>query len=222
MICTFFVLKYNNMEYITVKGDTREKLGKKWARAARKEGLIPCVLYGGDEVLHFTTTHSQVKALVYTPAFKVTKLAVNGQTIDCILQDIQFHPVTDAIVHIDFLRLVEGQAIKLQVPVRFVGASPGVKLGGKLQQKLRRIKIKTTPENMVDALELDVSKLEMGHSIRVRDIKELEGIEIMQAPGTPVATVEVPRSMRSAEAGAVGEEEGEEVPEEEGEEGGEE
>jgi large subunit ribosomal protein L25 len=212
------------MEYVTIKGDAREKLGKKWARAARREGAIPCVLYGGDEVIHFTTTHAQVKALVYTPAFKVAKLEINGQTIDCILKDIQFHPVTDAIMHIDFLRLVEGRTVKLQVPVRFIGASPGVKLGGKLQQKVRRIKIKTTPEYMVDALELDVSKLEMGHSIRVRDIKALEGIEIMQAPGTPVATVEIPRSMRSAEAGAaaaaggVEEEEGEE----EGEEGGEE
>ncbi len=212
------------MKYITIKGEAREKLGKKWARAARKEGLIPCVLYGGNEVVHFTTTQAQVKSLVYTPEFKVAKVEVNGQTVECILKDIQFHPVTDSVVHIDFLRLVEGHPIKLQVPVRFVGASPGVKLGGKLQQNVRRIKIKTTPEYMVDVLELNVSKLEMGQSIRVRDIQAKEGIEIMQAPGTPVATVEIPRSMRSAASaaekagGAEGADEGEEGEEEGGEE----
>lgn len=214
------------MEYVTIKGEVREKLGKKWAKAARNEGLIPCVLYGGDDIVHFTTTPAQVKNLVFTPAFKVAKIEVNGQSYDCILKDIQFHPVTDGIMHIDFLRLVEGSPVKLQVPVRFVGASPGVKLGGKLQQNVRRIKIKTTPEYMVDVLELDVSKLEMGQSIRVRDIKPKEGIEIMQAPGTPVATVEVPRSMRSAASAAekegVAAEDVEEGGEEGAEEGGEE
>ncbi len=190
------------MEFVTIKGEARADLGKKSARAYRKEGMVPCVLYGGDKVVHFTITPSQVKSLVYTPAFKVAKVEIDGESNDCIVKDIQFHPVSDEILHIDFLRLIENRPVKLEVPVKFVGTSPGVKLGGKLQQNVRRIKIKTTPEYMVNELELDISKLEMGQSIRIRDIKPGEGIEIMQSPGIPVATVVIPRSMRSASAAA--------------------
>lgn len=190
------------MEFVAIKGEARADLGKKSARASRKEGLIPCVMYGGDQVIHFTTTHNQVKNLVYTPAFKVAKVEVDGESIDCILKDIQFHPVTDEIMHIDFLRLVEGNPVKFAVPVKFIGTAEGVKTGGKLQQNVRRIKIKTAPEHMVNELELDVSHLEMGQSIRIRDIKVGEEVEILQSPGIPIATVVVPRSMRSATAAA--------------------
>ncbi len=194
------------MEFVTIKGSPREKLGKKSARAARREGLTPCVLYGGENVIHFTTTPKELKPLVYTPEFKIAKVDMDGTITDCILKDIQFHPVTDEILHIDFLCLIPEKPIKLEIPVRFIGTSPGVKLGGTLQQTVRRIKIKTTPEHMVDHLVLDISELEMGQSIRIRDIKPSEGIEVMQVPGIPVATVEVPRSMRSAAAGEEGEE----------------
>lgn len=190
------------MKVINISGAARENTGKKGTKAVRKEGRIPSVIYGGDKNIHFSTTHKDVKNLVYTPEFKVAEIDVDGNVHRCVLKDAQFHPVTEEILHLDFLKLVAGKTVKLNVPVKFVGNSPGVKVGGKLQQNLRRIKIKTTPEKMVDSVTLDVSKLELGHSIRVRDIKEMEGVEVMNPPGTPVAAVEIPRALRSAAAAA--------------------
>ncbi|MCI5081849.1 MAG: 50S ribosomal protein L25 [Saprospiraceae bacterium] len=188
------------MESIAVSGQPRTETGKKASNKDRANQNIPCVLYGGDEVQHFTTTFNQVKPLIYTPDFKLAEIELGGTKLKAIVKDVQWHPVTDEVIHIDFLRLVDGHPIKLQVPVRFKGSSPGVKLGGKLIQNLRRIKIKTTPEHMVGELFLDISKLELGHSIRVRDIEPNEGVEIMNPPATPVALVEIPRALRSAAA----------------------
>ncbi len=190
------------MQVVAVNGAPRENLGKKWAKTARKEGTIPCVLYGGKEVKHFTTTHNNVKSLIYTADFKLAELTIDGATSKCIVKDVQFHPVKDNIIHIDFLELVPEQVVKVEVPVRFEGSSPGVKVGGKLIQSLRRVKIKTTPENMVDELKLDISELELGSAIRVRDIQAVDGVEIMNSPGIPVASVEIPRALRSAAAAA--------------------
>jgi large subunit ribosomal protein L25 len=190
------------MEVVAIKGEVREHFGKKHSQKVRKEGLIPCVMYGRDEILHFSTDEKSVKTLIYTPQFKIAEVTLDGTTHRTILKDVQFHPVTDAVVHIDFLKLIDGHTVKYEVPVKFTGVSPGVKLGGKLQQNIRRVKIKSTPETMVDVLPLDISTLEMGQSIRIRDIEAIEGIEIMTPPGTPVGTVEVPRAMRSAATAA--------------------
>lgn len=191
------------MEIIAVNGQARPGLGKKVAKAVRNEGRIPCVLYGGDEVVHFSTTLNEVRGVVYTPDFKVAELSVDGKTYRAILKDVQWHPVSDSIMHIDFLRLVEGHPVKVEVPLRFKGVSPGVRAGGKLQQKLRRVQIKATPEHLVTEISVDISKLELGQSIRVRDIViEEPGVEIMSSPGVPVATIEIPRALRSATAAA--------------------
>jgi len=152
-----------------------------------------------------------VKKLIYTADFKVAELNIGGASHRAIVKAVQFHPVSEEIMHIDFLELVAGQSVRLEVPVHFVGSSPGVKTGGKLLQNLRRIKIKTTPENMVSSLELDISELELGHAIRVRDIKPVDGVEIMVTGATPVAVVEVPRALRSAATAAEGEEGAEEA-----------
>ena len=190
------------MVTVAVNGTTRTDTGKKSTKAVRNQGGIPCVIYGGDDVVHFSTVHNDVKPLIYTPDFKVAQVSVDGKEYRCIVKDVQFHPVKENILHIDFLQLIDGQSVKLELPVKFEGTSPGVKLGGKLQQTLRRIKVKTTPEKMVDVLSLDISELELGQSIRIRDIKEVEGIEVMVDPATPVAMVEVPRALRSAAAAA--------------------
>ncbi|MEL7220793.1 MAG: 50S ribosomal protein L25, partial [Bacteroidota bacterium] len=147
---------------------------------------------------HFTTTHKAVKPLIFTPDFKIGQVEVDGKTYRCIVKDVQWHPVTDEIVHIDFLRLIDGHPVKLQIPVTFTGTSPGIRAGGKLQQAVRRVSIKTTPENIVSKLTLDISSLELGQAIRVRDIEAIDGVEIMNPPGMPIATVEVPRALRSA------------------------
>jgi large subunit ribosomal protein L25 len=144
-----------------------------------------------------------VKDLIYTPDFKVAEIEIDGKSFRAIVKDIQFHPVTDAIMHLDFLQLEEGRAVKVEVPIRFKGVSPGVKGGGKLIQRLRRLKIKTKPENLVTEMRVDISKLELNESIRVRDVdQKLETIEILNSPGVPIASVETPRALRSAATAA--------------------
>lgn len=183
---------------ISVHGEIRNELGKKASKDIRNSGTIPCVLYGGDHPIHFTTTQKMVKDLVYTPDFKVAEIEIGGKITRAILKEVQYHPVTDEIMHIDFLRLVNGTSVKVDLPVRFRGSSPGVKLGGKLIQNLRKVKVKTFPENLVDQVVVDISTMELGQSIRVRDIDKNEGVEIMNSPGIPIATIEIPRAMRSA------------------------
>lgn len=197
------------MEIINITGTPREGVGTKVANIERAAGSIPCVVYGGGENLSFTVNPLSVRDLVYTPDFKVVEIELEGKTVRCILKAIQFHPVTDSIQHIDFLKLIDGHPVKLDVPVRCVGISPGVKVGGKLLQKMRKVKIKTLPELMVDHLTVDVSELKLGDSVRVRDITLPEGIQLMNPPANPVASVEIPRALRSAEAKADAEDEDE-------------
>lgn len=188
------------MQTIKVAGNARPAVGKKATKAVRNEGGIPCVIYGDTENIHFITTHKDVKSLIYTPDFKIAEVNVDGATHRCILKDTQFHPVKESILHLDFLKLENGKPVVLEVPVRFKGTSPGVKLGGALQQSLRRVKIRTTPENMVDELYGDISDLGLGDAIRVRDLELPEGVEIANAPAIPVATIVVPRALRGKDA----------------------
>ena len=188
------------METIAITGQSRAGLGKKPSKDLRNDGRIPCVLYGGQDVVHFSVTLNDVKNLIYTPDFRVANLNVDGKTYRCIVKDYQLHPLTSQLTHIDFLSLVDGQKVKLEVPVRTKGVSPGVKLGGKLQQKLRRVKVKTLPEEMVTELFIDISPLDLGQSLRVRDIQVPAGIELLNAPSIPVVTIEIPRALRSAAA----------------------
>lgn len=186
------------MEANAFTGQIRTDLGKKASRQLRREGRIPCVLYGGNEVVHFSVTHKDIKSLVYTPDFKIGRLELDGKVHQCIVKDFQLHPLTDELVHIDFLGLVEGQKVKLDIPIRFKGSSPGVKVGGKLVQKLRRVRVKTTPDKIVEEMLVDISTLELGQSLRVRDIIAADGIEILSTPAIPVTTIEIPRALRSA------------------------
>ncbi len=114
------------------------------------------------------------------------------------MKDLQFHPVTDEIMHIDFIELVSGKKVKAEVPIRITGSSPGVKVGGKLLQNMRKVKIYATPEELVDSMTVNVSKLELGHAVRVRDLQASAGVEILSVGATPIATVEIPRALRSA------------------------
>jgi large subunit ribosomal protein L25 len=145
---------------------------------------------------------------------------LGGESYRCIIKEIQFHPVTEGILHIDFLELAEGRKVKVQLPVRFKGTSPGVRNGGRLIQQLRKVEIKTTPDQLVEELILDISNLKLGNSVRVRDIETNDEIEILTNPGIPVATVKVPRVVIEEEEVVPGEVEGEEGAEE-GEAGGE-
>ena len=188
------------MEIVKVEAQARESFGKKYSKRLRKEVLVPAIIYGGDNNTAISVSPKAVKSLVYTPDFKLAEIAVGGDTHKCILKDITFHPLTDEIVHIDFLRVIPGTPIKVEIPVDFKGKSPGVKEGGKLISQMRKVKVKSLPENLVDRVFVDISELELGNSVRVRDIDFPEGMEVMTTTATPVAIVEVPRALKSAAA----------------------
>ncbi|MBK9149725.1 MAG: 50S ribosomal protein L25 [Saprospiraceae bacterium] len=188
------------MNTVAIQGSVRAEIGKRGSKNDRSQGTIPAVLYGGKEVVHFTVKPSEVKHIIYTPDFKIAELDVDGQKSRAILKSVQFHPITDEVIHIDFLRLIDKTPVKVEVPLRFKGASPGVKVGGKLIQQVRKIKIKTTPEYIVDELKADISKLDLGQSLRVRDIITPQGVEIINNPATPVALIEIPRALKAAAA----------------------
>ena len=190
------------MEVLNINGTSRATTGKKANKALRREGLVPCVIYGGKEVVHFSSKSKSFKELIYTADFKLAEIAVDGKTYKCTLKDMQFHPVTDEVIHLDFVELVDKQRVTLEVPLRFTGSAPGVKVGGKLMTLLRRVKIKVAPENMVDHLNVSIEELNLGQSVRIRDIEVPDGVEILNAPALPVGAVEVPRALRSAEAEA--------------------
>lgn len=186
------------MEVVKINGIVRAGLGKKATKADRNSEAIPCVLYGGKENVHFTTTWSDVRHLIYTPDFKTAELTIDGTSYNAILKDTQFHPATEKILHVDFLTLIPGQPIKVSIPLRLKGTSPGVKAGGKLIQSVRKIKVKCLPEALVDEMFLDITPLELGQTSRVRDVIAQEGLEIMMSPAVPVVLIEIPRALRSA------------------------
>ena len=188
------------MTSIEIQGSVRNEFGKQGSRNDRNNGHVPAVMYGGNEVLHFTVTPAGVRHLIYSPDFKIADLDIDGKHYKAILKQVQFHPVSEQILHIDFLRLVDKTPVKIEVPLRFKGTSPGVKVGGKLIQQVRKIKIKTTPEHIVDELKADISSLDLGQALRVRDIIVPKGVEIINNPATPVALIEIPRALKAAAA----------------------
>ena len=189
------------MNTIAINGNKRNEVGKKATKAVRSSNSIPCVLYSSaKENIHFHTTEAEVRNLVFTPEFKVAELNIDGVQVNAILKDIQFHPVKDNIIHIYFLQLVEKHPVIVEIPLKTKGSSPGVKIGGKLMQSIRKVKVKTVPENLVNELFIDISSMELGQSLRIKDIIIPEGIEVMQNGSIPVVSIEVPRALKSAAA----------------------
>ena len=189
------------MNTIAINGNKRNEVGKKATKAVRSSNSIPCVLYSSaKENIHFHTTEAEVRNLVFTPEFKVAELNIDGVQVNAILKDIQFHPVKDNIIHIDFLQLVEKHPVIVEIPLKTKGSSPGVKIGGKLMQSIRKVKVKTVPDNLVNELFIDISSMELGQSLRIKDIIIPEGIEVMQNGSIPVVSIEVPRALKSAAA----------------------
>lgn len=189
------------MVTISIPTTTRADVGTKQAKLDRRSGMIPAVIYGQkNDPIHINVTMKDVKNAIYTPDFKIAELDVNGTVHKCIVKSAQFHPVNDSLIHIDFLKLSEGLKVKVDVPVRFYGTSPGVKLGGKLIQLVRKVTIKTTPDKLIDELKVDISGLDLGGVLRVKSIELPEGIEIMANASIPIANVEIPRALKSAAA----------------------
>lgn len=212
------------MQSFKLVGEERQNFGSNRAKEYRDKDLIPCVVYGGEEVRSFTVKPLEVRNLVYNHKFQTVELTVgNNAPVNAILKDVQYHPVTDKILHIDFQELVPNRAVKVSVPVEFVGSAQGIQDGGTLVPVLRKLKIKTIPEKLVDHIDADISGLELGFSIKIKDLGLTEGIEILHNDSEPVAYIETPRSLKSLEAskaaldGDEEEEESEEGAEEEAE-----
>src|SRR5210317_535316 len=159
------------MKSITIKGSQRESVGKKATKALRNAGMVPCVIYGGDKPVHFSAAELAFKPLIYTPnAHTVTVDLEDGTKIDAVLQDIQFHPVTDRILHIDFYQLFSDKPVTMSIPVQLEGNSPGVRNGGRLLFRKRKLTIKALPGDLPDFFSVDISKLRIGGNITVAQL----------------------------------------------------
>ena len=190
------------MKSITIKGSERENVGKKATKAVRDAGMVPCVIYGGNQPVHFVADERAFKDLVYTPNAHTVVVELNGTSTNVIMQDIQFHPVSDKILHIDFFQLSDDKEIVMEVPVKITGTSPGVLLGGVLRLNQRRLKVKALPKNLPDFVEANISPLEMGNKLYVTKI-ETNNFKLMHPDNTVVAQVRISRAaMKAAQEAA--------------------
>ena len=177
------------MKSITINGSQRESVGKKASKALRNAGQVPCVLYGGDKPVHFSAEELAFSKLVYTPNVHTVVIALdNGETYEAIMQDIQFHPVTDKILHIDFYQLFAGKEITLDIPVHIIGTSKGVLNGGVLRKNKRKLRVKALPANLPDYLEADITPLKIGNKLYVTAL-ENEAYNILHPENTVVCQV---------------------------------
>ena len=176
------------MKALTISGSLRENVGKKDAKMQRREAKVPCVLYGGKEQLHFAATERDFKKLIFTPEIFIVNLQINGKAYNAILQDIQYHPVTDSILHIDFMQIFDDKPVIISVPVNFTGVAPGVLKGGKLIRKIRKLKIKALPLNLPDDIVVDISELNIAGTIKVGDLVR-ENIQFLDPLSAVVVTI---------------------------------
>lgn len=189
------------MKTIHIEGHLRTENGKNAARQLRSQGNVPGVIYGGSEEVNFYAPAPAFKRFVYTPEFQIAEVTVAGKTYRCILKDLQFDKVTDALAHIDLLELVEDKKVVATIPLKFSGTAKGVKDGGKLITKMKALKIKTYPKYLKEAIEVDLTPLELNGNIRVEDVKA-DNYEVMNSPRIPVASVVLTRQLKQEEAAA--------------------
>jgi len=186
------------MKTVALTGELRSSLGSKDSRALRSEGKVPCVLYGGGDHIHFYIYSPDFKSLVYTPNMYKVQLSIEGKQYLAILHDMQFHPVNESIIHADFLAVDEKKIVTVSIPVKVSGNSPGVRAGGKLIQKIQRLKVKGLIANIPDTVELNIDALELGQSIKVKNIS-LDNIEILDSKDNAVVSVKMTRNVVKAE-----------------------
>lgn len=201
------------MKTLEIKVQERKEVGKKASKELRKNDFIPCVIYGGENVLHFTAHENDFRHLIFTPNSYVVKLVFEDKELMAIIKDIQFHPVTDKTLAIDFYQVFEDKKVNIALPVRLEGFAEGVKAGGQLQLESRKLKVRGLYKDMPDEIVIDVTPVQLGQSLKVKDLS-IDGIEFAELDNTVVLSVKLTRSARSAS-----EEEGEEGEEGEGEEG---
>jgi large subunit ribosomal protein L25 len=189
------------MKTFVLKGKERQDLGKKASRADRVAETVPCVLYGGKENVHFAATEGDLRKLVYTPEVFLVDLAINGKKFNVVMKEIQFHPVTDKVLHIDFLEVAENKPVVVELPVQLKGLAEGVRAGGKLSLEMRKLRVKGIYTQIPEKIELDVTDLGLGKSIQVGKVS-VPNLEILNAKNAVVAQVKLTRAARGAAATA--------------------
>ncbi len=198
------------MKTITIEAQRREELGKKSTRDLRKMDHVPCVMYGGPEVIHFHAHENDFRHIVYSPTAYLIEVKIGGKSHRAVLQDLQFHPVTDKLFHMDFVEVFDDKPVTVELPIHLVGSSIGIKNGGKSRQRRRVLKVRGLIEHMPEALDLDITKVDIGDVVKIGDLS-YENLEILDPPRSMVYAVVSSRvSMKGMEI---------EEPEAEGEEG---
>ena len=201
------------MKSITIQGTKRESVGKKSTKALRDAELVPCVVYGGETPLNFSAEEKAFKGLVYTPEAHTVSIEVDGKTIPAVLQDIQFHPLTDRIIHADFYQLADDKPVIMEVPVRITGRSKGVVAGGVLRQTYRKLKVKAIPANLPDEIVVDITALKIGNKFYVESLKN-DKYSFMHPDNAVVVAVKMSRNAsKNAAAGGADDEDEEETTE---------
>jgi large subunit ribosomal protein L25 len=186
------------MKSFAISGSRRENVGKRDAKELRYEGKVPAVLYGGDNQIHFAVSAADLKGLVYTPDVHFVDIDVEGTKAQAVLQDIQFHPLTELILHVDFLRINESKPFVMEIPVKLTGTSPGVKMGGKLIQKLRKLRVKAFAKDMPQYVEVGIEVLELGKSVRVGDLS-FDKFQVINNTDDTIVSVVMSRALKQAE-----------------------
>jgi large subunit ribosomal protein L25 len=182
------------MKSVSISGSSRANVGKKDATALRNAERVPCVLYGGKEQIHFSALAADFKNLIYTPNVNTVNLDIEGKKFHAILQEAQFHKVNESLIHVDFLEIVAGKHVVMSIPVKTTGTSPGVRAGGKLNKKLKTLKVKGPVEKMPDFIEIPIDKMEIGSAVRVADLA-IDGLTFLNAENVTVVSVQVTRAV---------------------------
>ena len=189
------------MKTITIKGQLRTESGKSATRQIRSQENVPGVIYGGEKEINFHASAKELKPLVYTSEFQKAEVDIDGKKYTAIIKDLQFDRVSDKLIHIDLLELVEGKKLIATIPVKLVGNAEGVKAGGKLVTKLKSLKVKCLPKDLKEFINLDITNLALNENIRVEDVNE-PSLEIMNSKRIPIASIVMTRQLRQEEAAA--------------------
>ncbi len=189
------------MKTVVLKGHKRESVGKKESKKLRAQEIVPAVLYGGETPVHFSIPFADLRKLIYTPSVYLLELDIDGDVSLAMMQDIQWHPVKEEVLHIDFLKIQEGKTIKINVPLKISGLAKGIKMGGKLNTNLRRLTVKALAADLPDTIDVNVTKLGIGQGIKVADLN-VPNVEFLDTKSNVVVSVGITRAAKSAAGGA--------------------
>jgi large subunit ribosomal protein L25 len=201
------------MKTVTIAAKRRTEVGKKSTRELRKIDHVPCVIYGGAEVIHFHAHENDFRQIVYTPSAYIIEIDLDGKKHKAVLQELQFHPVTDKLIHMDFVEVFDDKPVTVEIPIKLLGAAKGLKDGGKPRQRRRVLKVRGLLENLPDVLEIDITDVAIGDVIKIGDLS-YDNLEILDPSRSMIYAIvssRISKGMELVEEGAEAEgEEGEE------------